>query len=280
MPFFHGFKQVVLVKQVPNLLAGHVPMKPDGTIDRGQVVPMFNPPDLSALEAALDLKDRMGGMVFALSMGPPDAEAVLKDCYRCGTDDHFLLTDRRLGGSDTLGTSYALALAVRHIERKWGPVDIVHAGMKALDGETGQVGPQVARWLGRPCLPYVEQVHEVDLEEQKPVHADVIITGGAAQVRSTLPCVMIDAPTKYTIRTPLASRLMTMPNFQMEKLTIDDIGLDVGFIGVDGSPTKVWKSEPQTSAEGFRKTKLWTQDKIPEIVAKWGEMGLFKEEVA
>jgi electron transfer flavoprotein alpha/beta subunit len=279
MPFFHGFKQVVLVKQVPNLTAGHVPMKPDGTIDRSKVQPMFNPPDLAALEAALDLKDRMGGMVFALSMGPPDAEAVLRDCYRCGTDDHFLLTDRRLGGSDTLGTSYALALAVRYIEKKWGPVDIVHAGMKALDGETGQVGPQVARWLERPCLPYVEQVHEVDLEAERPIAADVIITGGAAKVRSTLPCVTVDAPTKYTLRTPLASRILLMKDFRMEKLTIDDIAMDVGFIGVDGSPTKVWKSEPQTSAEGFRKTQLWTADRIPELVDKWGRMGLFKEEV-
>jgi electron transfer flavoprotein alpha/beta subunit len=280
MAFFHGFKQVVLVKQVPDLTAGQVPMKPDGTIDRSKVQPMFNPPDLAALEAALDLKDRLGGMVFPLSMGPPDAEAVLRDCYRCGTDDHFLLTDRRLGGSDTLGTSYALALAVNYIERKWGPVDIVHAGMKALDGETGQVGPQVARWLERPCLPYVEQVHEVDLDATKPILADVIITGGAAQVRSTLPCVTVDAPTKYTIRTPLASRLMMMKDFRMEALTIEDIGLDVSFIGVDGSPTKVWVSEPQTSAEGFRNTRIWTPDKIPDLVAKWGEMGLFKEEVA
>jgi electron transfer flavoprotein alpha/beta subunit len=276
MVFFRGFKQVVLVKQVPNLTAGSVPIKPDGTIDRSKVQPMFNPPDLAALEAALDLKDRMGGLVFALSMGPPDAEAVLKDCYRCGTDGHYLLTDRRLGGSDTLGTSYALAKGVEYIESRWGPVDVVHAGMKALDGETGQVGPQVARWLERPCVPYTEEVLDVDLGQAKPFHATIIITGGIAEVRSTLPCVTIDAPTKYTVRTPLASRLLNMKAFQMEKLDIDMIGLDVPFIGVDGSPTKVWKSEPQTAAEGFRKTAFVTPEQIPQLVDKWGKMGLFK----
>jgi electron transfer flavoprotein beta subunit len=276
MVFYRGFKQVVLVKQVPNLTAGHVPIKPDGTIDRSKVQPMFNPPDLAALEASLDLKDRMGGLVFALSMGPPDAEAVLRDCYRCGTDYHYLLTDRRLGGSDTLGTSFALAKSVEYIESKWGPVDVVHAGMKALDGETGQVGPQVARWLERPCVPYTEEVVDVDLNHTKPFLARIIITGGSAEVRSPLPLVTIDAPTKYSIRTPLASRLLNMKGFSMEKLDIDMIGLDVPFIGVDGSPTKVWKSEAQTAAEGFRQTKFWTPEQIPQLVDKWGAMGLYK----
>ena len=280
MVFYHGFKQAVLVKQVPDLTAGHVPIKPDGTIDRSKVKPMFNPPDLAALEAALDLKDRMGGMIFPLSMGPPDAETVLRDCFRCGTDYHYLLTDRRLGGSDTLGTSYALAQAVRYIEAQWGPIDVVHSGMKALDGETGQVGPQVARWLERPCLPYVEEVIDIDLDHPRPYHANLIITGGAAQVRSTLPCVVIDAPTKYNVRTPLASRLLTPKEFKIEMLDIDMIDCVVPYIGVDGSPTKVWKSEPQTNAEGFRQTKFWTPDQIPQLVKKWGEMGLFKQEVA
>jgi electron transfer flavoprotein beta subunit len=279
MPFFRGFKQVVLVKQVPDLTAGHVPIKPDGTIDRSKVRPMFNPSDLAALEASLDLKDRMGGLIFPLSMGPPDAETVLKDCYKCGTDYHYLLTDRRLGGSDTLGTSYALAKAIEYIEAQWGPVDVVHAGMKALDGETGQVGPQVARWLERPCIPYVEQVLDVDLGHPKPYRAELIITGGTAEVRSTLPCVAIDAPTKYNVRTPYASRLLNMKEFKMEKLDIDMIGMDVPFIGVDGSPTKVWKSEPQTSAEGFRKTQFWSPEQIPGLVDKWGKLGLFKQEV-
>ena len=276
MPFFRGFKQVVLVKQVPDLTAGHVPIKPDGTIDRSKVRPMFNPSDLAALEASLDLKDRMGGMVFPLSMGPPDAEQVLRDCYRCGTDFHYLLTDRRLGGSDTLGTSFALAQGVRYIEAQWGPVDVVHSGIKALDGETGQVGPQVARWLERPCVPYAEEVLDIDLTHPKPYHAKIIITGGAATVRSPLPCVVVDAPTKYTVRTPYASRLLNPGGFKMEMLNIDQIDCVVPFIGVDGSPTKVWKSEPQTSAEGFRQTKFVTPEQIPALVDKWGKMGLFK----
>ncbi len=278
MPFFRGFKQVVLVKQVPDLTSGHVPIKPDGTIDRSKVRPMFNPSDLSALEAALDVKDRMGGMIFPLSMGPPDAEQVLKDCYRAGTDYHYLLTDRRLGGSDTLGTSYALAQAVRYIEGQWGPVDVVHAGIKALDGETGQVGPQVGRWLNRPCLPYVEEVLDIDLGNDKPYHAELIISGGTATVRSPLPCVVVDAPTKYSLRTPYASRLLNMGGFKMEMLNIDQIDCVVPFIGVDLSPTKVWKSEPQTSAEGFRETRFLTPDQIPQLVDKWGKMGLFKQE--
>ncbi|HKZ59776.1 MAG TPA: hypothetical protein VJ547_08035, partial [Candidatus Thermoplasmatota archaeon] len=92
------------------------------------------------------------------------------------------------------------------------------------------------------------------------------------------PCVVVDAPTKYSLRTPYASRLLNAGGFKMEMLNIDQIDCVVPFIGVDLSPTKVWKSEPQTSAEGFRQTRVLTPDQIPQLVDKWGKMGLFKQE--
>mgnify|MGYP005833534171 CR=1 FL=1 len=150
---------IVCVKQVPdtaNVTAEA--MKEDGTVNRAALPTIFNPEDLNALEAALDAKDRFGGTVTAISMGPPKAADVLRDCLFRGADRAILLTDRRAAASDTLATSYILARAIETI----GRYDIVMCGRQAIDGDTAQVGPQIAEKLGIPQVTYLEELVGLD----------------------------------------------------------------------------------------------------------------------
>ncbi len=154
------FNSIVLVKQVPdtaNVTAEA--MKEDGTVNRAALPTIFNPEDLNALETALEVRDRFGGTVTALTMGPPKAADVLRDCLFRGADRAILLTDRRAAASDTLATSYILSQAIKTI----GRYDLVLAGRQAIDGDTAQVGPQCAEKLGIPQITYLEEL--VDLRE-------------------------------------------------------------------------------------------------------------------
>jgi electron transfer flavoprotein beta subunit len=147
------YHSIVLVKQVPDTanVSGEA-MKEDGTINRAALPAIFNPEDLYALEAALDIKQRYGGTVTAVSMGPPKATDVLRDCLYRGADRAILITDRRAAASDTLATSYILSQAVKTI----GQYDFVFAGRQAIDGDTAQTGPQCAEKLDIPQVTYVE----------------------------------------------------------------------------------------------------------------------------
>jgi len=152
------YDSVVCVKQVPdtaNVTAEA--MKEDGTVNRAALPTIFNPEDLHALETALEIKDRFGGSVTAVSMGPPKAADVLRDCLYRGADRASLITDRRAAGSDTLATSYILSQAIRTI----GRYDFVFCGRQAIDGDTAQVGPQCAEKLGVPQITYLEQVIDI-----------------------------------------------------------------------------------------------------------------------
>ena len=143
---------IVCVKQVPdtaNVTASA--MNEDGTVNRAALPAIFNPEDLHALEAALEIRDRYGGTVTAISMGPPKAAEVLRDCLYRGADRAILLTDRRAAASDTLATSYILSQAIRTL----GRYDLVFCGRQAIDGDTAQVGPQCAEKLGIPQITYM-----------------------------------------------------------------------------------------------------------------------------
>src|SRR5512137_2577457 len=133
-------------------------MKADGTVNRGALPAVFNPEDLNALEMALALKDRFGGKVVVCTMGPPGAAAVLRHALYMGADETILLTDRKFAAADTLATSYALSCAAR----KYGAVDLVLCGRQAIDGDTAQVGPQLAEKLAMPQVTFVEEVLGVE----------------------------------------------------------------------------------------------------------------------
>ncbi len=268
-----AYDSIVLVKQVPdtaNVTADA--MKEDGTVNRGALPAIFNPEDLHALEAALEVKERFGGTVTAMTMGPPKAGEVLRDCLFRGADRAILLTDRRAAGSDTLATSYILAQAVKTIAR----YDFVFAGRQAIDGDTAQVGPQCAQKLGIPQITYLEEV--VSLEGDT-VRIRRNIGHGWEVVETRLPILATVIETANEPRPQAARRVMRMKHARatveiegavrngmpdaddaarqaevkkraealrqrgllIEQWGLDEIGADPARCGLSGSPTKVYR---------------------------------------
>ena len=158
-----GFKIIVLAKQVPDTRnVGKDAMKADGTVNRAALPAIFNPEDLNALEQALRIKDKFpGSTITLLTMGPGRAAEIIREGLFRGADDGILLTDRAFAGSDTLATSYAIAQTLK----KYGKFDIIVAGRQAIDGDTAQVGPQVAEKLGIPQVTYAEEIQSIEKEK-------------------------------------------------------------------------------------------------------------------
>ncbi len=258
------YTSVVLVKQVPDTahITGQA-MKEDGTVNRAALPAIFNPDDLSALELALQVRERYGGQVTVLTMGPPRAADVLREALYRGADRVILLTDRRTAGSDTQATSYVLSSAVRRLQ----PVDLVFCGRQAIDGDTAQVGPQVAEKLGWPQITYADAILALEGDRIVVQRAPGL---GKETVRCTLPCLLTVVGSAAVPRPPSARRiaaaklaaipqeypalLARWPEFGSEEaldrylsergLRIpvwngEDVGLDFERVGLNGSPTKV-----------------------------------------
>jgi electron transfer flavoprotein beta subunit len=257
---------VVLVKQVPDTrnITGDV-MKEDGTINRSALPAIFNPEDLNALEMALQVREQYGGRVTVLTMGPPSAAEVLREALYRGADQVVLLTDRRFAGADTLATSYTLKCAVEKLQ-----FDLVFCGRQAIDGDTAQVGPQIAEKLGIPQITYAESIVSLEGDE---IVAQRAFPLGREWVQCTLPCLLTvvgsaNRPRPSSARkrieyklaaTPLEYRtlLAAWPEFENEgKLdaflagrnlripvwSADDLGADMDRLGLAGSPTQVYKA--------------------------------------
>ncbi len=193
---------IVCVKQVPdtaNVTADA--MKEDGTINRAALPAIFNPEDLNALETALQVREQYGGTVTALSMGPPKAAEVLRECLFRGADRAILITDRRAAASDTLATSYILSQAIRTV----GQFDLVFCGRQAIDGDTAQVGPQCAEKLGLPQITYLEELLGI-VDGRIRVRRN--IGHGWEIVEAPLPVLITVLGTANTPRPPSAKRLM------------------------------------------------------------------------
>jgi electron transfer flavoprotein beta subunit len=178
-----GYNCVVLIKQVPDTkkITGDV-MNDDGTVKRSALPAIFNPEDLNALELALQIKDRLGGHITVITMGLPAASAILRDSLFRGADDAILITDTRCAASDTLATSFILSCAVKRID-----YDIVLCGRQAIDGDTAQVGPQLAEKLGITQITYVEELIKLD---GKTITAQRNIGNGWQQVKAGLPVLL------------------------------------------------------------------------------------------
>ena len=156
-----SYRMIVLVKQVPDTanISGQV-MKPDGTVNRAMLSAVFNPEDKVALELALQMRDNYGGEIIALTMGPPKASELLRECLYMGADRVVLISDRKFAGADTLATSYVLSEAIKKI----GPFDMIFAGRQAIDGDTAQVGPQTAEKLKIPQITYAEKIIRIHIQ--------------------------------------------------------------------------------------------------------------------
>ena len=245
-----SYRSIVLVKQVPDTsnITGSA-MKEDGTVNRAALPTIFNPEDLSALEAALEVKDRFGGTVTVVSMGPPKAADVLRDCLYRGADRAILVTDRRAGGSDTLATSYILSQAVKTV----GEFDFVFCGRQAIDGDTAQTGPQCAEKLGVPQVAYLTEIIDV-----KDGFATIrrALGNGWEVVRVKLPILATVVEEANEPRPQAAIRVMRNKHKRvplevkegktlrdedrLEQWSLDDIGADLSRCGLAGSPTKVF----------------------------------------
>ena len=254
-------KIVVLAKQVPDTRnVGKDAMTPEGTVNRAALPAIFNPEDLNALEAALRLKDAVeGSTVHILTMGPQRAADIIRDAMFRGADGGYLLSDRKFAGSDTLATSYALSCALRRIAP-----DLIVAGRQAIDGDTAQVGPQVAEKLGLPQVTYAEEVLEIRegslvvkrrLEHgvetvECPLPAVVTVNASAAECRPRnakrvmkYKYALAGAEIAAAAGSPAAERAAATPYLQIVEWAAADVDPDETQLGLQGSPTKVKKIE-------------------------------------
>lgn len=233
----------VLVKQVPDW-GSKAGLNPDGTIDRAKAKRMLNPFDRYALQAALHAKKCYGGRVTAISMGPPPAVEVLLECLEHGVDEAFLLSDRRLAASDTLATAYALFRTVSYV----GKPDLVFCGLQTTDGDTAQVGPQLAERMGLPQITYCE---DFSIENNK-VHGRRIIEGGYQKVISEMPLLVTVAnsyhPLEYkSFRGAWKVQRLARNEEELKKfihtIDLDVVQADPERTGLKGSPTIVAATE-------------------------------------
>ena len=260
---------IVLAKQVPDTRnVGKDAMKEDGTVNRAALPAIFNPEDLNALEQALRLKDAYpGSTVTLLTMGPGRAAEIIREGLYRGADGGFLLTDRAFAGADTLATSYALATAIKKIN----DYDIIIGGRQAIDGDTAQVGPQVAEKLGLTQITYAEEILNVD-EAARRITVKRHIDGGEETVEDPLPIVITvngsaapcrprnarlvqkykramgaqekaahptachpDVPSEL----PYADLYEKRPYLNIQEWSVNDVNGDLTQCGLSGSPTKV-----------------------------------------
>ena len=232
---------IVLVKQVPDTqnITGEA-MTPEGTVNRAALPAIFNPDDLYALEAALQIKDaNPGTRVSVVTMGPPSASAVLKECLFRGADFTALVSDRGFAGADTLATSYALKCAIEKI----GAFDIVLCGRQAIDGDTAQVGPQTAEKLGVNQITCVSKIESLNAAK-KEIVAVRSIEGGWEKVKAKLPVLLTFTEEGETPRPASAIKTCAYKRVApgadpMALWDIPAIGADPLQCGLSGSPTKV-----------------------------------------
>ena len=254
-------KIVVLAKQVPDTRnVGKDAMTPEGTVNRAALPAIFNPEDLNALEAALRLKDAVeGSTVHILTMGPQRAAGIIRDAMFRGADGGYLLSDRKFAGSDTLATSYALSCALRKIMP-----DVIVAGRQAIDGDTAQVGPQVAEKLGLPQVTYAEEIVEIResslvikrrLEHgtevvECPLPAVITVNASAAECRPRnakrvmkYKYALASSEIAAAADSAAARRAAATPYLQIVEWAAADVDPDESQLGLQGSPTKVKKIE-------------------------------------
>lgn len=197
-----AYRSIVLVKQVPDTT--DIPskaMRKDGTLNRSALPATFNNDDRHALEMALQVKETYGGTVTVLTMGPPKASEILREALYRGADETILLTDKRFAAADTLATSYTLSVAIQKI----GHFDLIFCGREATDGNTAQVGPQIAEKLGVPQITYVKDICKL---EKRRLEAERLTDQGCEIVRSSLPLLLTVVPDANEPRPPVAKRLM------------------------------------------------------------------------
>lgn len=272
---------VVSIKQVPDTAEVRIDPRTN-TMIRAGVPSIVNPDDVRAIEEAIRLKERFGGKVTVVTMGPPQANNALRECISYGADEAILLSDRRFAGADTLATSYALWKALLKIGEA-APVDILLCGRQALDGDTGQVPPGIATRLGWPQLTSVFKIEEIAFEA-KCIRVHRAVEGGVEIVQSVLPCVITCTREINMPRYPTFPNMLRAARYQPVMWDKVALGIDdESQIGLRGSPTivsKVWAPGPRQrgntvvidgsdpGAAAYRLAHLLLDGQLPETVGE------------
>ena len=221
---------IVCIKQVPD--TSEVRIDPEtNTLIRDGVPSIINPYDMHAIEAGLQIREKVGGRITVLTMGPPQAESALRDAVSMGADDAILLTDRSFAGSDTWATSYTLAKAVAKIG-----ADIVLCGKQAIDGDTAQVGPEMAEFLNIPHISYIRAIEDV---QNASIRVQRLMDDGYDIVESSLPVLLTVVKELNQPRLPSLKGKMAAKKVEIRKWTLSDIGAVADKVGLKGSPTQV-----------------------------------------
>lgn len=293
-----GYHCIVCIKQVPDTanITGEA-MKEDGTVNRAALPAVFNPDDLHALEAALAVRDRYGGSVTAVTMGPPTATEVLRECLYRGADRVVIITDRRAAGSDTLATSYILSQAIK----KMGDYDFVFCGRQAIDGDTAQVGPQTAEKLGLGQVTYFERILELSdravrirrnvgngwevVEAKLPLLLTVLDIANeprpaaarrvmqykrartAGEVANEVAAAMSDSGgEQQDVEQATRIEALKMNGLLIEQWDLDDLDADMQWCGLSGSPTKVHRIQSIVlTKEGYTEIPP-TEEGVKELI--------------
>ncbi|MCP4754321.1 MAG: electron transfer flavoprotein subunit beta/FixA family protein [Proteobacteria bacterium] len=284
-----SLKMIVTVKQVPDTqnISGDA-MKPDGTVNRGALPAIINPEDLNALEEALKIKEKVGGSITAITMGPPNSAKALKECLYRGADDVILISDRKFAGADTLATSYTLKCAIEKI----GGFDIILCGRQAIDGDTAQVGPQLAEKLKINQLTSVLEAVEI---KKDAITVKRSVENGYEIAKSVFPVLLTVTEQANEPRSPSAKQVIIYKNIDkkmsdesydnaylesagqgtishIKEWNIDSIDADSDLCGLSGSPTKVKKIQnivlTVSDLKQIPSTEAGINDLIHELTAE------------
>jgi len=252
-------KIVVCVKQVPD--TSEVRINPEtNTLIRDGVPSIINPYDMHAVEAALQIRERAGGEVTAVTMGPPQAEQALRECISLGVDKAFLLTDRLFAGSDTWATAYALYKAIEHIG-----ADVIICGKQAIDGDTAQVGPEIAEFFDIPHITYVRKI--VDIKPDSIV-VQRLMDDGYDVIESSLPVLLTVVRELNVPRMPSLKGKMAAKKADIMKLSAAELKIDEQNLGLKGSPTQVrniFAPDPRTNRRMLSGT---AEEMVNELVTE------------
>lgn len=248
---------VVCIKQVPD--SAEVRINPEtNTLIRDGVPTIINPYDMHALEAGLQIKEKTGGKVTVLTMGPPQAETALRDAIAMGADEAVLLTDRAFAGSDTWATAYTLSKAIQQIG-----ADVVLCGKQAIDGDTAQVGPEIAEFMDMPHISYIRKVVDVNAEK---IVVQRLMDDGFDVVESGLPVLLTAVKELNVPRMPSLKGKMAAKKAEIRKMTAADIKAGESDLGLKGSPTQVKNIFAPESKKDRKMLEGTAEEKVDTLI--------------
>ena len=255
---------VVCVKQVPDTKIIKINPKTN-TLDRRSAPAILNPYDAHAVQEAVKIREKTGGTISVLSMGPPQATAIIKKSVEIGADKGYLISDRAFAGADTLATSYALSKALEKINKEQ-PVDMIICGKHAIDGDTGQVGPGIARRMDIPPITNVIEVSEVN-QKEKTVLIKRKLTNGYELIQSNLPCLLtVEKEINEIDYSPMPNMIKAARYEPVIWAVSDFENVERAQLGLKGSPTIVGKMFSPPRPEGGKRLEGTTDEQVKQLM--------------